>query len=152
MLRGISVDSVDSAILDSKILRYCWTELTTEVSCVVNPPSRQFRLSPLVVGPSKIHFSVKLSGHSHKGEECVISIVYNISAWYPLFHTRGKNIYWVIFDSSNIDTATRVSETINIVPHQTLTHHSRSTTSPSHISLQIPKHYLKRLFGKRCRT
>jgi hypothetical protein len=28
-----------------------------------------------------------------------------------LFHTRGKKIYWVIFDSSNIDTATRVSDT-----------------------------------------
>ncbi len=49
-----------------------------------------------------------------------------------------KKIYWVIFDSSNIDKATWVSETINIVPHQTLTNHSRSTTSPSQLELSLP--------------
>jgi hypothetical protein len=45
---------------------------------------------------STIRFTVKLSRNIHKGEEQVISIVHNISAWYPLSHTRDKKIYWVI--------------------------------------------------------
>ncbi len=60
---------------------------------------------------STIQFSVKLSKYSPTGEEQVISVVHKISAWYPLSHTRDKKIYWEIFDSSNIDIATRVSVT-----------------------------------------
>jgi hypothetical protein len=49
---------------------------------------------------------------------------YTVSAWYPLSHTRDKKVYWVIFDASKIDIATRVLKLILIAAHQILFYYS----------------------------